>query len=254
MTIKPFIAANWKMHKLPSEASQWASECVGILDDDINEHVIIAICAPATHLLPLSDSFATSPINLGAQDVSVNKQGAYTGEISTDMLVDIGVDYVIVGHSERRAYHNETDELVRSKIVACLEDKLVPILCVGETLEQREAGNAKDVTISQLRGGLKNIALAEASELVVAYEPVWAIGTGKTATAEDAQEMCGAIRTELKVLYPNIADNMHILYGGSMKAANATELVAQPDINGGLVGSASLSVESMVALIEAARS
>ena len=254
MTIKPFIAANWKMHKLPSEASKWASECVKALDNNISDDVMIAICAPATHLLPLSDSFANSPVSLGAQDVSVHKQGAYTGEISTDMLVDAGVTYVIVGHSERRAYHNETDELVRSKVAATLEDKLVPILCVGETLEQREAGNAKDVTISQLRGGLKDITLAEASELVVAYEPVWAIGTGKTATAEDAQEMCGAIRAELKTLYPEIADSMHILYGGSMKAANAAELIGQLDINGGLVGSASLTVDSMVALVEAARS
>jgi len=215
---------------------------------------LIAICAPATHLVPLNEAFGPSPISLGAQDVSVNRQGAYTGEVSTDMLVDVGVDYVIVGHSERRAYHKEADELVQSKVAACLEDKLVPILCIGETLEEREAGKAKDITLSQLRGGLKDISLSTASELVIAYEPVWAIGTGKTATAEDAQEMCGAIRAELKVLYPDIADSMHILYGGSMKAANAAELIAQPDINGGLVGSASLSVDSMIDLVNAAKS
>lgn len=254
MSIKPFIAANWKMHKLPSEATQWASECIKNLDSNIDEGVMIAICAPSTHLVSLSEAFKTSPISLGAQDVSVNKQGAYTGEISTDMLVDVAVTYVIVGHSERRAYHKESDELIRSKVAACLEDKLVPILCVGETLEEREAGKAKDLTLSQLRGGLKDISLAAASELVIAYEPVWAIGTGKTATAEDAQEMCGAIRAELQSLYPDFADDMHILYGGSMKAANAAELIAQPDINGGLVGSASLKVDSMIALINAAKS
>lgn len=250
--MKPLIAANWKMYKLPSEAVIWIDEFCSALVKTPRKNVDIAICPPFTHLAPISTTLTTHNVQLGAQDISAQQQGAYTGEIAADMLKDLGTHYVIVGHSERRQYHNEDDELVQQKILAARAQGLVPILCIGESLAEREAGEAKKVTLKQLKTALTNVSLASSTELVIAYEPIWAIGTGKTATAADAQEMSAAIRQELEQIYPQLASNIRVLYGGSMKPNNAAELLAQPDIQGGLVGSASLNLDSLITLIEIA--
>ena len=239
------------MNKLATEAEGWATQFKELLThQDTSAEVLI--CAPATHLMPLSTVFSDSPVKLGAQDVSRYESGAYTGEVSAAMLKDAGASYVIVGHSERRAYHLEDDALLNAKVEAVLGAGLRPILCIGESEEQREAGEAEGVVLGQLERGLTNISFSDAAELVVAYEPIWAIGTGKTATADDAQEMCASIRGKLSELYPNDAANIRILYGGSMKPANAAELLGKADINGGLIGGASLKVDDLAAILEAA--
>lgn len=248
--MKPLIAANWKMHKLPSEVTAWASDFEAALADTDRSRFDLAICAPFTHLSALAAALDGTGVAVGAQDVSSHAEGAYTGEVSAAMLKDLGVRYVIVGHSERRAYHHE-DALVRGKLERVLESGMTPILCVGETLQEREGGRAREVTLGQLRGALEGVALGNAGGLVVAYEPVWAIGTGKTATDADAQEMCGAIRAALKELLPELGGAVRILYGGSMKGDNAAGLLAQPDIQGGLVGSASLDARSLAQIAAA---
>ncbi len=248
--MRSLIAANWKMHKLPSEAEVWIHEFLLTLEKTPHDNVEIAICAPYTHLPIITEKLSGSCVRLGAQDVNSYQEGAYTGEISANMLKDLGVHYVIIGHSERREHHSEDDELVRQKVLAAQSQDLVPILCIGESLQQRESGEAKKVTLNQLKAALKDVILTKSTELVIAYEPIWAIGTGKTATSADAQEMCAAIRSELRKIYPQLASEMFILYGGSMKPSNAAELLAQPDIQGGLVGSASLSIDSLIALVE----
>ncbi len=248
--MKPLIAANWKMYKLPSEAELWTHEFCSALANIPHDDVDIAICAPYTHLTTISAKLLTSSVHMGAQDVSSHQQGAFTGEVSADMLKDLGVHYVIIGHSERRQFHLENNELVNQKILAARAQSLVPILCIGESLAEREANQAKEITLSQLRASLKDVVLASPAELVIAYEPIWAIGTGKTATPADAQEMCLAIRKELEQMYPDFASEILILYGGSMKPNNAAELLAQPDIQGGLVGSASLDTKSLATLVE----
>ncbi len=247
--MKPFIAANWKLHKLPSELGMWVEELKTALKSVDMERLELALCAPYTHLPALRQALEGSPIKLGAQDVSAHAEGAYTGEVAAPMLKDLGVYYVIVGHSERRAHHHEDDALVRAKVAAVHEAGLVPILCVGETLAEREAGQAEAVVLRQLGAALEGVTL-EADTLVVAYEPVWAIGTGKTATDEDAQAMCRTVRGKLKELTPAAGD-VRILYGGSMKGSNAAGLLAQPDISGGLIGSASLSAASLVEIAAA---
>ena len=252
MTPQPLIAANWKMHKTPSEAETWANvfkDRLTHISTNAGDAAEVLLCAPFVHLPALRTILMDSPVALGAQDLSAHGEGAYTGEVSAGMLADLGVSYVIVGHSERRAYHHEDDALVNEKLHRVLEHKMRPILCVGETLEQRNAGGTKEVVLSQLEAGLKGVE--NATSLVIAYEPVWAIGTGETATADDAGEMCSDIRQALKTRFPE-ADTIRILYGGSMKPGNAAELLAQPDVNGGLIGSASLEVDSLLALIEAA--
>ena len=249
--VRPLIAANWKMHKLLTEAQNWAEDFLVALEQQGNDAVDLAICAPFIQLASLNLVLQEGGVALGAQDLSPHGQGAHTGDISADMLCDVGVHYVIVGHSERRSHHQEGDESVRLKVQAALAAGLCPILCVGESLAEREAGQALDVSLGQLKAALADVELQQADALVVAYEPVWAIGTGKTASSADAQEMCAAIRQELRGLYPTLADEMRILYGGSMKANNAAELLAQEDINGGLVGSASLDIDSMLAMIGA---
>jgi triosephosphate isomerase len=253
MTIQPLIAGNWKMNKTPSEAAAWARDFVTALEKQAHDHAEVLICAPFTHLASLVDAFEGSAVGVGAQDVSAHAEGAYTGEVSAAMLQDLGVRYAIIGHSERREYHQEDDELVNAKIKSAQKHALHPILCIGETLEQREAGRAVEVVLEQFRGGLEGIELEQADALVIAYEPVWAIGTGRTATAEDAQEICGTIRGALKERFPQLGEQVRILYGGSMKPGNAAELFAQPDINGGLIGGASLDIASLLAIVEAAR-
>ncbi len=249
--MKPLIAANWKLHKLPSEVAAWVTDLHGALETANTDRLELALCAPFTHLPALQTALVGSSVRSGAQDVSAHDTGAYTGEVSAAMLKDVGVHYVIVGHSERRDLHAEDDALVGAKVKAVLSSGLVPILCVGERLEQREAGQAEAVTLGQLRAALEGVTLTSAAELVVAYEPVWAIGTGKTATDSDAQALCGAIRGELRGLMPEIADEVRILYGGSMKGDNAAGLLAQPDINGGLIGSASLDAASLAKIAAA---
>lgn len=251
MSIRPLIAANWKMHKTPHEAEDWANRFKDGLSH-VSTRAEALLCVPFTHLSALHTILTDSPVALGAQDVSAHDEGAYTGEVSAGMLADLGVSHVIVGHSERREYHREDDRLVNAKLKRVLKHEMVPILCVGETLEQREGGQAEEVVLAQLEADLDSVTLKGADALVVAYEPIWAIGTGRTATAEDAGEMCAEIRGALANLYPDHASGVRILYGGSMKPNNATELLAQPDINGGLVGSASLEVDSLLALLEAA--
>ena len=249
--MKPLIAANWKLHKLPSEMSAWVKDLRTALKDVEMGRLELALCAPYTHLPALQKAVADSDIKLGAQDVSAHEKGAYTGEVAAAMLKDVGVHYVIVGHSERREYHSEDDALVRSKLEAVRRAGLVPILCVGEKLEQREAGEAETFTLGQLKAALEGLSFSSAEELVIAYEPVWAIGTGKTATDRDAQAMCGAIRSELRTLMPELANDVRILYGGSMKGDNAAGLLAQPDLNGGLIGSASLEPTSLAQIAAA---
>lgn len=237
------------MNTLPSEAEKWGLEFKEALHHLDNEAETL-ICAPFTHLLALSTVFSDSSVELGAQDVSTHERGAYTGEISAAMLKDVGVSYVIIGHSERRAYHFEDDPLVNAKTKAALNAGLRPIVCVGESEQERDAGDAEEVVLKQLRGALDGVEFGDAAELVIAYEPVWAIGTGKTATAEDAQAMCATIRSALSERYDNAAD-IRILYGGSMKPANAAELLAKADINGGLIGGASLNVDDLIAILQA---
>ncbi len=244
----PLIAGNWKMNKLPSEAISWANTLKAQLNPSKAE---ILICAPYTHLAGLQIALAGSSVAVGSQDVSQHTDGAYTGEISAAMLKDLGVTYVIIGHSERREYHQESDTLVNAKIKKVLEQGLRPILCVGESLSQREAGQAQAVVVSQLKAGLEGVSF-NSNDLVIAYEPIWAIGTGKTATADDAQTMSAAIRKVLQELYPDKANTMRILYGGSMKPSNAKELLEKPDVNGGLIGGASLKIDDLVGIIQAA--
>lgn len=249
--MKPLIAANWKLHKLPSEMDAWVRELHTALEGIDRERLELALCVPYTHLTALEQALSGSDIKLGAQDVSAHAKGAYTGEVAAAMLADLGVHYVIVGHSERREYHREDDALVRAKLEAVLESGLVPIVCVGEKLDEREAGQAEAVTLRQLTAALSGLEITRAEELVIAYEPVWAIGTGKTATDDDAQAMCGTIRGKLRELLPDLADEVRILYGGSMKGDNAAGLLAQPDINGGLIGSASLDTASLAKIAAA---
>ena len=252
MTPQPLTAANWKMHKTPSEAETWANvfkDHLTHISTNARDAAEVLLCVPFIHLPALHTILTDSPVALGAQDVSAHDEGAYTGEVSAGMLADLGVSYVIVGHSERRAYHHEDDALVNEKLHRVLEHKMRPILCVGETLEQRNAGDAKAVVLAQLSAGLEGVK--DAAPLVIAYEPVWAIGTGETATADDAGEMCSDIRQALKARFSG-AEGVRILYGGSMKPSNAAELLEQPDVDGGLIGSASLEVDSLLALIEAA--
>ncbi len=244
------IAGNWKMNRLPSEANAWLRELLQRLEDSpaayAGSELLLAV--PFTHLHGMSALAFGSAVAIGAQDLSAHDDGAYTGEVSAAMLRDLGVRHVIVGHSERRAYHHEDDANVNAKAKQALEHGLTPIVCVGESQQQRDAGQAEQVVIAQLQGGLLDIELSSAIALIVAYEPVWAIGTGLTATAADAQAMSAVIRAELKRLYPELASELRVLYGGSMKPSNAAELLAQADVNGGLIGGASLEIDDYLGI------
>lgn len=212
----------------------------------------VAVCAPAPYLAQLQVLTAGSAVRIGAQDVSAHATGAYTGEVAASMLREFDCQYVIVGHSERRAYHGETDEVVAAKAVAALKAGLVPIVCVGETLAEREGGRTAEVVTRQLAAVLAGLAAEDAAKIVVAYEPVWAIGTGKTATPEMAQEVHAGLRAQLTVKSAHVADTVRILYGGSMKPDNAVALLAQADIDGGLIGGAALKAGDFLAIIAAA--
>lgn len=245
------IAGNWKMNLDLVAARQLA----GALRNSVSasEDVHIAICPPFVALDALYGILHGSGIHLGAQNMHSADSGAYTGEVSAGMLRSVGCRYVILGHSERRALFGENDEDVQAKVVQAIAHRLVPIVCVGERLKERDAGREEDVVAGQLRGALKDLPLKGASELVVAYEPVWAIGTGRTASPEQAQSMHAFIRRELTELFgADTATGVDILYGGSMKPENANELLTQPDVNGGLIGGASLAAESFLAIVAAA--
>ncbi len=251
MTRRPLIAGNWKMHKTPSEAASWTREFLAELAALEPLACDVALMVPFTHLPGMARLTFGTPLGLGSQDVSRHEEGAYTGEVSAAMVKDTGAGYAVVGHSERRQYHAEDDATVRAKLGRALEEGLTPILCVGESREQRDAGAAAAVVLGQLRGALDGVRVGGAGDLVVAYEPVWAIGTGLTATAADAQEMCAAVRAELARLLPG-GESIRVLYGGSMKPDNAAELLAQPDVDGGLIGGASLVATDLLSIIGSA--
>lgn len=234
----PLIAGNWKMFKTTKEAVAFAEEFKELYKDT---DVKAAICAPYTQLAALKAAFEGTGIAVGAQNVHFEAQGAYTGEISTAMLEEIGVDYCIVGHSERRQYFNETDETVNKKLHQLFTTSILPILCVGEVLEERDAGKEFEVVKTQMEGALAGLSGDQVSRLVVAYEPVWAIGTGRTASPEQANEMCAYIRKVIEDLYDEeVCDRVIIQYGGSVKPSNATEIMNMDEIDGALVGGASL--------------
>lgn len=244
----PFIAGNWKMFKTKAEAMVFAEEFRTLYKDT---DVQTAICAPFTNLEVLVEAFKGTDIKVGAQNVHFADEGAYTGEISVSMLEEIGVDFCIVGHSERRQYFGETDETVNLKLKKLFEGSIRPILCVGESLEERDADRAFDVVGKQIEADLAGLDAEKIKKLVIAYEPIWAIGTGRTATPEQAEEMCAFIRNVLIELYDEeIADEVIIQYGGSVKPANATEIMNMDEIDGALVGGASLKAKDFMDIID----
>ena len=244
----PFIAGNWKMFKTKAEAIAFAEEFRELYKDT---DVQTAICAPFTNLEALKEAFAGTEIKVGAQNVHFADEGAFTGEISVSMLEEIGVDFCIVGHSERRQYFGETDETGNKKLKTLFEGPIRPILCVGESLEERDADKAFDVVGGQIKADLEGIDAADVKKLVIAYEPIWAIGTGRTATPDQAEEMCAFIRKTLIELYgEEVSDEVIIQYGGSVKPANATEIMNMDEIDGALVGGASLKPEDFMEIID----
>lgn len=248
---KPIIAGNWKMFKTVNEALAFAEEVKGKAEVAGVESVI---CAPFTNLPALVQAFEGTAIKVGAQNLHFEDNGAYTGEISGVMLKELGVDYVIIGHSERRAYFAETDEIVNKKVLAAFKHSLTPIVCVGEKLEEREAGETKNVCKVQTVAALQGLTAEQASATVIAYEPIWAIGTGKSSTAEDANEVTSYIRSVVAEQFNSeVAGAIRIQYGGSVKPNNISEYMAKSDIDGALVGGASLEPASYIALVEGAK-
>ncbi len=246
---KLFIAGNWKMNKTASQAKETLSELVAKVSD-VKDKVDIAVCVPYTALESSSQVLKDGSVKLGAQDISSFASGAYTGEISAEMLLDLNVKYVIVGHSERRQYHAESDEQVSIKSKVALDSGLLPIVCIGETLEERESGRTTEVVSGQLKGSLVGLTADEMLKVTIAYEPVWAIGTGKTASPEQAQEVHAQIRSLLVEAYGSeVAEKVRLQYGGSVKPGNSNELMAQKDIDGALVGGASLEASMFAELI-----
>jgi triosephosphate isomerase (TIM) len=248
---KPLMAGNWKMNLNHLEAIAHVQKLAFSLTDADFQAVEVVVLPPFTHLRSVQTLVAGDKllIGYGAQDLSPYDSGAYTGDISGAMLAKLGCSYVVVGHSERREYHHEDDALVNAKVKTAQRYDLVPILCIGEGLDVRKAGQQVEYTLAQLDGALDGVPADKAGQVVIAYEPVWAIGTGEVATPDDAQEVCGAIRSRLGELYSqDLADAARILYGGSVKAANAGGIMAQPDVDGALVGGASLDAEEFVGI------
>ena len=247
---KTVIAGNWKMNKTPSETKDFMNQFKAILPK--GRWCDIALCVPAVCIPAAVRAMRETRVGIGAENCNANASGAYTGEIATNMLVDAGCKYVIIGHSERRAM-GETDADVNAKVLAALDAGLTPIMCCGESLEQREADITSEWISMQIKLGLQGVSEEKIRKVVIAYEPIWAIGTGRTATPEQAQEVCESIRAVVRKLYSSKnARAISILYGGSMNEKNAFELLAQPDIDGGLIGGASLVPEKFVQIIEAA--
>ena len=241
MARKKIIAGNWKMNKTPSEAV----ELVNLLKDLVkNDDVDVVYCVPAIDIVPVVEATKGTNVAVGAENMYFEESGAYTGEISAAMLVDAGVKYVIIGHSERRDYFKEDDVLLNKKVKKAFEAGITPILCCGESLEQRELGVTMDWIRLQIKSDLAGVTADQVKSMVIAYEPIWAIGTGKTATSDQAQEVCKGIRDLIAEIYDtDTAEAVRIQYGGSMNAGNAAELIAKPDIDGGLIGGASLKAD-----------
>ncbi|MCI6812187.1 MAG: triose-phosphate isomerase [Lachnospiraceae bacterium] len=241
MARKKIVAGNWKMNMTPSEAVKLVEELKPLVASD---DVEVVYCVPAIDIIPVAEAVKGSNVAIGAQNMHFEEKGAFTGEISAAMLTDAGVKYVILGHSERRDYFKEDDALLNKKVKKAFEAGLTPILCCGESLEQREMGVTMDWIRLQIKSDLVGISAAQVASMVIAYEPIWAIGTGKTATTEQAQEVCKGIRECIAEMYDAAtAEAVRIQYGGSVNGANAAELFAQPDIDGGLVGGASLKAD-----------
>ena len=244
---KKVIAGNWKMNMLPNETISFIEELAPLVKNTENE---VVLCVPYTDLFYALLTAQNTNIKIGAQNMHYEENGAYTGEISGKMLKSINVDYVIIGHSERRQYFNETDETVNKKIKSAFRDELKPIVCVGETLEQRETGKTEEIITKQTELALAGLTNEQVQNTIIAYEPIWAIGTGKTATKEDANNSIKSIRNKIAQIYgQNIADGVIIQYGGSVKSTNAKELFEMSDIDGGLVGGASLKAEEFSKIV-----
>jgi triosephosphate isomerase len=242
---KPIIAGNWKMHKTIKEALEFVSDIKGKTNADVDA----VICAPFTLLKDLKESTKGTDIKIAAQNMHFEDSGAFTGEVSPLMLKELNIDYVVIGHSERRQYFNETDVTVNKKVLKALETGINPIVCVGETLEERESKNTKKVVEVQVKEALKEVKDSDLSKVVVAYEPIWAIGTGKTATAEQANDVISYIREVIKGLYGDLSKEVRIQYGGSVKPSNVKEIMGQSDIDGALVGGASLASKDYLELV-----
>ncbi len=248
---KPIVAGNWKMNKTSSEAKDLVRQLVPLLDGV--KGVDVVLCPPFTALAAVSEAITGTQIDLGAQNMHWEKSGAYTGEISAPMLRELYAHYVILGHSERRTYFGETDDVVNTKVRAALSSNLHAIVCVGETLEHRESGKTEQVVAEQLRGSLAGLNENDWQHIIIAYEPVWAIGTGRTASPEQAQEVHAFIRGTISNMQDSaVAESTRIQYGGSMKASNARELLSQPDIDGGLIGGAALDAANFAEIVKAA--
>lgn len=246
------IAGNWKMNTSPEEAAKLASAIrKGIVGMDLSR-VGVLLCPPAINLLPVIQISSESKIKVGAQNCHYEKSGAFTGEISCEMIKESGAEYVIIGHSERRILFGEADEFINQKVLSALNEGLKPILCIGETLVQRNDGSTMKIVIDQLDKGLAGVSGKQSESIVIAYEPVWAIGTGISATAEQAEEVHSQIRSALRVLFGEKGNNILILYGGSMNANNAGELLIQKNISGGLIGGSSLKYEEFLSIIKTA--
>ena len=241
MARKKIVAGNWKMNMTPSEAVKLVAELKDLVK---NDDVDVVYCVPAIDIVPVVEAVKGTNVKVGAENMYVEEKGAYTGEIAPAMLVDAGVSYVIIGHSERRDYFKEDDAFLNKKVLKAFEHGLTPILCCGESLEQRETGVTMDWIRLQIKSDLVGVTADQVKSMVIAYEPIWAIGTGKTATTEQAQEVCKGIRDSIEEMYDtDTAAAVRIQYGGSVNAGNAAELFAQPDIDGGLVGGASLKAD-----------
>jgi triosephosphate isomerase len=252
VTRKPLMAGNWKMNLNHLEAIAHTQKLAFALTDKDHDAVEVAVLTPFTDLRSVQTLVDGDKLKIkyGSQDLSAHDSGAYTGEISGPMLAKLKCTYAVIGHSERRQYHGENEEIVNAKVKAAFRNGIVPILCVGEGLEIRKAGNQVSHTLAQVDGALAGVPAEQVATIVIAYEPVWAIGTGEVATPEDAQEVCGAIRVRLAELYDQeVADAVRVLYGGSVKGSNAAGIMAQPDVDGALVGGASLDAEEFVRIV-----
>ena len=248
---KKIVAGNWKMNTLPAEGVELAKGVVAGRGE-VCSCVNFIVCPPFTHLAMVAEALKGSDVALGAQDCATEAKGAYTGEIAASMIAALGCKYVILGHSERRQYYGETSEILKTKVNLALAEGLTPIFCIGEVLEQRENGTYNEVVAAQIREALFDLSAEDFGKLILAYEPVWAIGTGKTATADQAEDMHAHIRAVIAEKYgKEVADNTSILYGGSCKPSNAAELFAKPDVDGGLIGGAALDAASFMGIVNA---
>ncbi|MED4534013.1 triose-phosphate isomerase [Metabacillus fastidiosus] len=247
---KPIIAGNWKMHKVLSEARSFVEEVKSLVPSSENADSVV--CAPAVFLDQLVQITKDTNLKIGAQNMHFEESGAFTGEVSPVALADLGVSYVVLGHSERREMFAETDETVNKKTLAAFKHGLIPIVCCGETLEEREAGKTNELVETQIKQAFAGLTEEQAKQAVIAYEPIWAIGTGKSSSAEDANEVCAYIRQTIAEQFStDVANAIRIQYGGSVKPGNIKEYMAQPDIDGALVGGASLEAQSFLQLVEA---